>query len=178
MKIITICIYTTVCFLMVGCKKSTSTIREYDTVENYATELEKLCLKCHDDSVTFSLKTKEEGYITECDFKYLGSLKIKRDNFKVIQRTILSGQLPKALRANVSIKLFLKGKLYGEYTGFDKLHKIKVVSNTLCLYDSRTKTKAFFKLKDSIPNNLYFPHEETDSGLIGEMFYFNKYQNR
>ena len=81
MKIVTICIYTTICFLIVGCKKSTSTIRDYDTVENYATELEKLCLKCHDDSVTFSFKTKEEGYITEYDFKYLGSLKIKRDNF-------------------------------------------------------------------------------------------------
>lgn len=143
-------------------------------MENYATELEKLCLKCHDDSVTFSFKTKEEGYITEYDFKYLGSLKIKRDNFKVIQRTILSGLLPEALRANVSLRLFLKGKLYGEYTEFDMLHKIKVVSNTLCLYDNRTKTKAFFKLKDSIPNNLYFPHEETDSGLIGEMFYFSK----
>ena len=89
-------------------KKSTSTIRDYDTVENYATELEKLCLKCHDYSVTFSFKTKEEGYITEYDFKYLGSLKIKRDNFKVIQRTILSGQLQEALRANVSIRLFLK----------------------------------------------------------------------
>lgn len=112
-------------------------------MENYATELEKLCLKCHDDSVTFSFKTKEEGYITEYDFKYLGSLKVKRDNFKVIQRTILSGLLPEALRANVSLRLFLKGKLYGEYTGFDMLHKIKVVSNTLCLYDSRTKTKAF-----------------------------------
>ena len=119
-------------------------------------------------------KTKEEGYITEYDFKYLGSLKIKRDNFKVIQRTILSGLLPEALRANVSLRLFLKGKLYGEYTEFDMLHKIKVVSNTLCLYDNRTKTKAFFKLKDSIPNNLYFPHEENDSGLIGEMFYFSK----
>ena len=44
MKIVTICIYTTICFLIVGCKKSTSTIRDYDTVENYATELEKLCL--------------------------------------------------------------------------------------------------------------------------------------
>lgn len=174
MKIVTICIYTTICFLIVGCKKNTSTIRDYDTVENYATELEKRCLKCHDDSVTFSFKTKEEGYITEYDFKYLGSLKIKRDNFKVIQRTILSGLLPEALRANVSLRLFLKGKLYGEYTEFDMLHKIKVVSNTLCLYDNRTKTKAFFKLKDSIPNNLYFPHEENDSGLIGEMFYFSK----
>ena len=83
MKIVTICIYTTICFLIVDCKRSTSTIRDYDTVENYATELEKLCLKCHDDSVTFSFKTKEEGYITEYDFKYLGSLKIKRDNFMV-----------------------------------------------------------------------------------------------
>ena len=92
----------------------------------------------------------------------------------MIQRTILSGLLPEALRANVSLRLFLKGKLYGEYTEFDMLHKIKVVSNTLCLYDKRTKTKAFFKLKDSIPNNLFFPHEENDSGLIGEMFYFSK----
>ena len=136
--------------------------------------LVKLCLECHDDSVTFSLKTKVEGYITEYDFKYLGTLKIKRDNFKVIQRTILSGLLQDALRANVSLRLFLKGKLYGEYTTFTKSHKIKVVSNTLCLYDSETKTKAFFKLKDSIPNNLYFPHEENTSELIGEMFYFSK----
>ena len=58
MKIVTICIYTTICFLIVDCKRSTSTIRDYDTVENYATELEKLCLKCHDDSVTFSFKPK------------------------------------------------------------------------------------------------------------------------
>ena len=108
MKIITICIYTTICFLIVSCKKNTSTIRDYDNVENYATELEKLCLECHDDSVTFSLKTKVEGYITEYDFKYLGTLKIKRDNFKVIQRTILSGLLQDALRANVSLRLFLK----------------------------------------------------------------------
>lgn len=174
MKIITICIYTTICFLIVGCKKSTSTIRDYDIVENYATELEKLCLKCHDDSVTFSLKTKEGGYISEYYFKYLGSLKIKRDNFKVIQETILSGLLQDALRANVSIRFFLNGKLYGEYASFDMSHKIKVVSNTLCLYHSRTKTKANFKLKDSIPNNLFFPHEERDSVLIGEMFYFSK----
>ena len=108
MKIVTICIYTTICFLIVDCKRSTLTIRDYDTVENYATELEKLCLKCHDDSVTFSFKTKEEGYITEYDFKYLGSLKIKRDNLKVIQRisysqafrserTISDGQLPDAV---------------------------------------------------------------------------------
>ncbi len=144
MKIITICIYTTICFLIVSCKKSTSTIRDYDNVENYATELEKLCLECHDDSVTFSLKTKVEGYITEYDFKYLGTLKIKRDNFKVIQRTILSGLLQDALRANVSLRLFLKGKLYGEYTTFTKSHKIKVVSNTLCLYDSETKKQSFF----------------------------------
>ena len=63
MKIVTICIYTTICFLIVGCKKSTSTIRNYDTVENYATELEKLCLKCHDDSVTFSFNLKSATII-------------------------------------------------------------------------------------------------------------------
>ena len=28
MKIVTFCIYITICFLIIGCKKSTSTIRE------------------------------------------------------------------------------------------------------------------------------------------------------
>ena len=51
-------------------KKSTSTIRDYDTVENYAIELEKLCLKCHDDSSeslaetnnTYTSSLKKEYY--------------------------------------------------------------------------------------------------------------------
>ena len=37
MKIVTFCIYITICFLIIGCKKSTSTIRDnaYDSVEKY-----------------------------------------------------------------------------------------------------------------------------------------------
>ena len=54
MKIVTFCIYITICFLIIGCKKSTSTIRDnaYDSVEKYETELEKLCLESHNGSVT------------------------------------------------------------------------------------------------------------------------------
>ena len=46
MKIVTFGIYITICFLIIGCKKSTSTIRDnaYDSVEKYETELEKLWL--------------------------------------------------------------------------------------------------------------------------------------
>ena len=58
MKIVTFCIYITICFLIIGCKKSTSTIRDnaYDSVEKYETELEKLCLESHNDSVTYSIR--------------------------------------------------------------------------------------------------------------------------
>ena len=54
MKIVTFCIYITICFLIIGCQKSTSTIRDnaYDSVEKYETELEKLCLESHNGSVT------------------------------------------------------------------------------------------------------------------------------
>ena len=58
MKIVTFCIYITICFQIIGCKKSTSTIRDnaYDSVEKYETELEKLCLESHNGSVTYSCK--------------------------------------------------------------------------------------------------------------------------
>ena len=176
MKIVTFCIYITICFLIVGCKKSTPTIRNYayDSVEKYETELEKLCLESHNGSVTYSISIQTEDLTNDYEYKYLGSLKIKKNNFKVIQQKILSGQYQDSQRAAVSIRLFLKGKLYGEYTGLNNFYKIKITSNTLYLYNYETKSRSIFELKDSIPNNLFFPHEENDSGLIGEMFYFSK----
>ena len=87
MKIVTFCIYITICFLIIGCPKSTSTIRDnaYDSVEKYETELEKLCLESHNGSVTYSIRIKTEDLTNDYEYKYLGSLKIKKNNFKVIQ---------------------------------------------------------------------------------------------
>ena len=83
MKIVTFCIYITICFLIIGCKKSTSTIRDnaYDSVEKYETELEKLCLESHNGSVTYSIRIKTEDLTNDYEYKYLGSLKIKKNNF-------------------------------------------------------------------------------------------------
>lgn len=69
-------------------QKSTSTIRDnaYDSVEKYETELEKLCLESHNGSVTYSIRIKTEDLTNDYEYKYLGSLKIKKNNFKVIQQ--------------------------------------------------------------------------------------------
>ena len=82
MKIVTFCIYITICFLIVGCKKSTPTIRNYayDSVEKYETELEKLCLESHNGSVTYSISIQTEDLTNDYEYKYLGSLKIKKNN--------------------------------------------------------------------------------------------------
>ena len=177
-KIVTFCIYITICFLIIGCKKSTSTIRDnaYDSVEKYETELEKLCLESHNGSVTYSIRIKTEDLTNDYEYKYLGSLKIKKNNFKVIQQKILSGQYQDSQRAAVSIRLFLKGKLYGEFTGLNNFYKIKITSNTLCLYNYETKSRSLYELKDSIPNLLFFPYNDKDSLSSGDIFYFNRCQ--
>lgn len=47
MKIVTFGIYITICFLIIGCKKSTSTIRDnaYDSVEKYEPRIRKIMLR-------------------------------------------------------------------------------------------------------------------------------------
>ena len=130
-------------------------------MEKYETELEKLCLESHNGSVTYSIRIKTEDLTNDYEYKYLGSLKIKKNNFKVIQQKILSGQYKDSQRAAVSIRLFLKGKLYGEFTGLNNFYKIKITSN-------------IFELKDSIPNLLFFPYNDKDSLSSGDIFYFNR----
>ena len=95
---------------------------------------------------------------------------------EVIQQKILSGQYQDSQRAAVSIRLFLKGKLYGEFTGLNNFYKIKITSNTLCLYNYETKSRSIFELKDSIPNLLFFPYNNKDSLSSGDIFYFNRCQ--
>ena len=123
-----------------------------------------------------SIRIKTEDLTNDYEYKYLGSLKIKKNNFKVIQQKILSGQYQDSQRAAVSIRLFLKGKLYGEFTGLNNFYKIKITSNTLCLYNYETKSRSIFELKDSIPNLLFFPYNDKDSLSSGDIFYFNRCQ--
>lgn len=112
MKIITFCIYITICFLIIGCKKSTSTIRDnaYDSVEKNETELEKLCLESHNGSVTYSIRIKTEDLTNDYEYKYLGSLKIKKNNFKVIQQNIVRS-VSRFTKSGSFYKIVLKGKI-------------------------------------------------------------------
>ena len=80
------------------------------SMENAALKLEALCMNSQDSSVTFSMKTKSEDFICNYDYKYLGLLQVNSNRFEVLQKTVLSGQNKDALRASVSIRLFLNGK--------------------------------------------------------------------
>ena len=113
MKIVTFCIYITICFLIIGCKKSTSTIRDnaYDSVEKYETELEKLCLESHNGSVTYSIRIKTEDLTNDYEYKYLGSLKIKKNNFKVIQQKNIVRSVSRFTESGSFYKIVLKGKI-------------------------------------------------------------------
>ena len=113
MKIVTFCIYITICFLIIGCKKSTSTIRDnaYDSVEKYETELEKLCLESHNGSVTYSIRIKTEDLTNDYEYKYLGSLKIKKNNFKVIQQKNIVRSVSRFTKSGSLYKIVLKGKI-------------------------------------------------------------------
>lgn len=113
MKIVTFCIYITICFLIIGCKKSTSTIRDnaYDSVEKYETELEKLCLESHNGSVTYSIRIKTEDLTNDYEYKYLGSLKIKKNNFKVIQQKNIVRSVSRFTKSGSFYKIVLKGEI-------------------------------------------------------------------
>lgn len=113
MKIVTFCIYITICFLIIGCKKSTSTIRDnaYDSVKKYETELEKLCLESHNGSVTYSIRIKTEDLTNDYEYKYLGSLKIKKNNFKVIQQKNIVRSVSRFTKSGSFYKIVLKGKI-------------------------------------------------------------------
>lgn len=113
MKIVTFCIYITICFLIIGCKKSTSTIRDnaYDSVEKYETELEKLCLESHNGSVTYSIRIKTEDLTNDYEYKYLGSLKIKKNKFKVTQQKNIVRSVSRFTKSGSFYKIVLKGKI-------------------------------------------------------------------
>ena len=77
------CIYITICFLIIGCKKSTSTIRDNASMILWKNmkQIRKLCLESHNGSVTYSIRIKTEDLTNDYEYKYLGSLKIKKNNF-------------------------------------------------------------------------------------------------
>ena len=177
MKCITLCIFVSLCTIFFSCKEATHSTKEMpnSSMENAALKLEALCMNSQDSSVTFSMKTKSEDFICNYDYKYLGLLQVNSNRFEVLQKPVLSGQNKDALRASVSIRLFLNGKLYGEYNGLNNYYSIKVSSNTIRIYNSETKISNQFEIKDSIPQILFFPYNSKDSSSTGDLFYFNRY---
>jgi hypothetical protein len=177
MRLITICVYATLIALFAGCKEATPTTNDAsnNSMENIETKLEALCLNSQNDSITFSINTTPDCYICNYDYKYLGLLQVNKRNFEVLQKTVLSGQNKDSLRASVSLRFFENGNLYGEYLGLNNFYSIRVSSNTICIYNSETKSSNKFEIKDSIPEKLLFPYNDNNSSSTGDLFYFKKY---
>ena len=179
MRFIVICISISLCILLAGCKRGTSSSKETsrNSTEDMEERLETLCLSSRNTSITFSMKKQDGGDICEYHYRYLGVLQVHQQDFEALQKTVLSGQDRDALRASVFIRFFSNGKLYGEYAGLNNFHAIKVASNTISIYNSTTRSTAKFEIKDSIPRQLFFPYNNKDSSSTGDLFYFNKYIN-
>ena len=176
MRLIKVSIYATFCILLFSCKKNMSSMnnRILFSTDDFEYDLEKVCLKSQNESMEFSMELKTDEIYNDYKFKYLGSLRVKKENFEVLQKTVLSGQNRDSQRALVSIRLFLNGNLYGEYTGMNKFYKIKISSNTICIWNYYTKSKSKYEIKDSIPKLLFFPYNDKDTLSSGDIFYFDK----
>ena len=100
MKFITISIYISLCILFVGCKKTNSSTNEMCncSVESIEDELEMLCLKSKNDSMTLSMEITSDNMVNDYNYRYLGSLQVSSRMFEVLQKTVLSGQYKDAQR--------------------------------------------------------------------------------
>ena len=92
MKFITISIYISLCILFVGCKKTNSSTNEMCncSVESIEDELEMLCLKSKNDSMTLSMEITSDNMVNDYNYRYLGSLQVSSRMFEVLQKTVLS----------------------------------------------------------------------------------------
>lgn len=135
-------------------------------------DLAAMCLDCQNEDYILSLKIMEKANLADYDFRYLGSLQVGGKSFKVIEKHILSGAEIDALRANVTIMLYLNGKLYGEYTGLNNHYSVSVSSPKLVVYNHETKKTTQFDMSDSIHSRLFIPY--SDSIPKGDMLYLNR----
>lgn len=172
MKFITISIYISLCILFVGCKKTNSSTNEMCncSVESIEDELELLCLKSKNDSMTLSMEITSDNMVNDYNYRYLGSLQVSSRMFEVLQKTVLSGQYKDAQRALVSIRFFTNGNLFGEYTGLNNFYSVKISSNNICIYNVETRSSKKINMKDSIPQLLFFHYNDKDSSSCGDLF--------
>ena len=121
MKFITISIYISLCILFVGCKKTNSSTNEMCncSVESIEDELELLCLKSKNDSMTLSMEITSDNMVNDYNYRYFGLITSKQQSVWGVTKTVLSGQYKDAQRALVSIRFFTNGNLFGEYTGLN-----------------------------------------------------------
>ena len=71
MKFITISIYISLCILFVGCKKTNSSTNEMCncSVESIEDELELLCLKSKNDSMTLSMEITSDNMVNDYNYR-------------------------------------------------------------------------------------------------------------
>lgn len=164
------------CAQFIGRKKDVSSTREmpHSSVENIEAKLEALCLNSKNDSMTFSMKVTCDSYINDYSYRYLGLLQVNKKCFEVLQKTVLSGQNKESLRASVFIRIFSKGKLYGEYAGLNNYYSIKISAKTISIFNAGTNCYRKYEIKDSLPQQLFFPYNNDDLSR-GDLFYFNRY---
>ena len=168
---LTMCI---VVLFLFACRNNKQETITYDSMDNAVVKLEAVCLASHNSNRIFSIEERNQGCKNNYEIVYLGHLKTKNAQFELLQKTILSGQEQDARRANVSLMLFKKNKLYGEYTGLNRFYSVNVKSNTLIIHNKLMHCTAKFKICDSIPAQLFLPYTCTDSVLNGDMLYLTR----
>ena len=175
MGLLKISISVIICTILFGCKNNASSANNETScsTDDLEYDLERVCLKFQNKSITFSMKIRTDEIIN--DYRYLGSLHVNKNNFKVLQKAVLSGQNIDSQRASVSVRLYLNGNLYGEYAGLNNFYGIKISSSTIYIWNYCTKSEAKYEIKDSIPRLLFFPYNDNDTSSGGDNFYLNKF---
>lgn len=168
---LTICV---VVLFLFACRNNKQKTITCDSMDDIVAKLEAVCLASHNSNRIFSIEERNQGCKNNYEIVYLGHLKTKNAQFELVQKTILSGQEQDARRANVSLMLFEKNKLYGEYTRLNQFYSVSVKSNTLIIHNKLMHCTAKFKICDSIPVQLFLPYTCTDSVLNGDMLYLTR----
>lgn len=160
--------------LLSGCKSDNQKTIACDTIDEAVAKLEVASLASHNTNRVFSIKERNRSLINDYEIVYVGSIKIKNTRFDLLKKTVLSGQEMDSQRANVSLMLFVKNKLFGEYTGLKNSYSVSVRSNAIMIYNKETRRTVKVKIYDTIPTQLFIPYSCSDSILLGDMLYLNK----
>lgn len=173
---IVIAIFVIVTVLVSGCINDSQPVKSisYKTIDDLIVQIETICLDYKTKDAILSLKIRNDTLKNDYNFRYLGILKVRGQNFDVLERCIFSGQELDSQRANGAIMLFSNKKLYGEYLGLDNNYLVDVSSNKIILFNKETKNTTEFEIQDSIPTQLFIPYSCTGSISQCDILYMNR----